>query len=242
MFEDTLIASKKQQRNKNLALVFPIALVIHVVAFSGYVIAQMWSVADVPEPPIQVSFYQAPPPPPPPPAPPKPAAPMPKPPVQQPQSAPVVQPVVIPDKPPAPSTGHENEGVSGGVEGGVEGGVAGGIPGGVPGGVVGGVEGGVVDEPPIRIGGEVVAPVLRTKIQPTYPEIARKARVQGTVIVEAIIDKQGNVTDARVLRGLPMGVSDAAVAAIQKWKYTPATLNGRPVSVYLTVTVTFTLQ
>ncbi len=241
MFEDNLIASKRQKANKNLALVFPIAIIIHVVVLGGYVIAQMWSVADVPEPPIQVSFYQAPPPPPPPPAPPKPAAPMPKPPVQQPVVAPVVQPVVIPDKPPAPSTGKD-EGVAGGVEGGVEGGVAGGIPGGVPGGVVGGVEGGVVDEPPIRIGGEVVPPALRTKVQPVYAEIARKARVQGTVIVEAIIDKQGNVTDARILRGLPMGLSDAAVAAIQKWKYTPATLNGRPVSVYLTVTVTFTLQ
>jgi protein TonB len=128
------------------------------------------------------------------------------------------------------------------VEGGVEGGVAGGIPGGVPGGVVGGVPGGVVDEPPIRIGGEVVPPELVTRVQPVYPEIARKARVQGVVIVEAIIDKLGNVTDARVLRGLPMGVSEAATAAIQKWKYKPATLNGRPVSVYLTVTVTFTLQ
>ena len=120
--------------------------------------------------------------------------------------------------------------------------MAGGIPGGVPGGVVGGVPGGVVDEPPIRIGGEVVPPELITKVQPVYPEIARKARVQGVVIVEAIIDKQGNVTDARVLRGLPMGVSEAAAAAIQKWKYKPAMLNGRPVSVYLTVTVTFTLQ
>ena len=64
----------------------------------------------------------------------------------------------------------------------------------------------------------------------------------GMVIIEAIIDKQGNVTDARVLRGLPMGISEAAAAAIQRWKYKPAMLNGRPVSVYLTVTVTFTLQ
>jgi protein TonB len=241
MFEDNLIASKRQKANKNLALVLPLAVAVHVVVLGGYVLAQLWSVPDVAEPPIQVSFYQAPPPPPPPPPPPKPAAPMPKAPVQQ-APAPVVQPVVIPEKPPAPAPSDEGEGVAGGVEGGVEGGVAGGIPGGVPGGVVGGVEGGVVDEAPIRIGGEVVAPVLRTKVQPVYPEIARKARVQGTVIVEAIIDRQGNVTDARILRGLPMGVSEAAVAAIQKWKYTPATLNGRPVSVYLTVTVTFTLQ
>jgi protein TonB len=242
MFETTLIASKKQARNMNMVLVLPIALFIHIVVLTGFVVAQIWSVAEVPEPPMQVSFYQAPPPPPPPPAPPKPAAPQPKP-VVQPQTAPqqVVQPVAIPEKLPEKSSGA-GEGVSGGVEGGVEGGVSGGIPGGVPGGVVGGVEGGVVDEPPIRIGGEVVPPELQAKVQPVYPEIARKARIQGIVIVEAIIDKKGTVTDARILRGLPMGVSEAAIAAINKWKYKPATLNGRPVSVYLTVTVTFTLQ
>jgi protein TonB len=241
MFEDTLIASRRQKGNKLMLLVLPIALGIHIVVLGAYVTAQMWSVAEVPEPPIQVSFYQAPPPPPPPPPPPKPVAPQPKP-IAPPQVAPqpVVQPVAIPEKPAMPGSGIE--GVAGGVEGGVEGGVAGGIPGGVPGGVVGGVQGGVVDEAPIRIGGEVVPPELITKVQPVYPEIARKARVQGVVIVEAIIDKRGNVTDVRVLRGLPMGVSEAATAAIDKWKYKPAMLNGRPVSVYLTVTVTFTLQ
>jgi len=238
MFENSLIASRKQPRSKLMLLALPIALGIHVVVLAGYVTAQMWQVTAVPEPPIQVSFYQAPPPPPPPPAPPKPAAPQPKPVAQPTAPQPVVQPVAIPDKPAMPG---EGEGVDGGVEGGVEGGVAGGIPGGVPGGVVGGVAG-MEDEAPIRIGGEVVPPELINKVQPVYPEIARKARVQGVVIVEAIIDKQGNVTDSRILRGLPMGISEAAVAAIGRWKYKPATLNGRPVAVYLTVTVTFTLQ
>jgi periplasmic protein TonB len=240
MFENSLIASKRQERSKFMLLALPIALGIHVLALGGYVIAQIWAVPEIPEPPIQVSFYQAPPPPPPPPPPPKPAAPVPKPVIQQTAPQPVVQPVTIPDQPATPGSG--DEGVEGGVEGGIEGGVAGGIPGGVPGGVVGGVPGGIVDEPPIRIGGEVVPPELINKVQPVYPEIARKARVQGVVIVEAIIDKQGNVTESRVLRGLPMGVSEAAVAAIGRWKYKPAILNGRPVAVYLTVTVTFTLQ
>jgi protein TonB len=237
MFENSLIASKPQQQNKLMLLAFPLALGLHVVALGGYVVAQMWSVEEVAEPPIQVSFYQAPPPPPPPPPPPKPAAAVPKPIVQPVAPTQVVQPLIIPEK---SATGGV-EGVDGGVEGGVEGGVAGGVPGGVPGGVVGGVEG-MVDDAPIRIGGEVVPPELITKVQPVYPEIARKARVQGVVIVEAIIDKQGNVIEGRILRGLPMGVSEAAVAAIQRWKYRPAMLNGRPVSVYLTVTVTFTLQ
>jgi protein TonB len=227
MFEESLITSKRQEQSKFMLLALPIALGIHVFALGGYVIAQMWAVPDIPEPPIQVSFYQAPPPPPPPPPPPKAAAPVPKPVVQQAAPQPVVQPVAIPEKPAMPGDG---EGVDGGVEGGVEGGVAGGIPGGEPGGVVCG------------IGGEVVPPELINRVQPVYPEIARKARVQGVVIIEAIIDKQGYVTESRVLRGLPMGVSEAAVAAIGRWKYKPAMLNGRPVAVYLTVTVTFTLQ
>ena len=239
MFENSLIASRKQERSKLMLLVLPITLGIHVLALGGYVIAQMWAVPEIPEPPIQVSFYQAPPPPPPPPPPPRAAAPVPKPVVPQAAPQPVVQPVAIPEKPAMPG---EGDGGVEGVEGGVEGGVAGGIPGGVPGGVVGGVPGGVVDEPPIRIGGEVVPPELINRVQPVYPEIARKARVQGVVIIEAIIDKQGYVTESRVLRGLPMGVSEAAAAAIGRWKYKPAMLNGRPVAVYLTVTVTFTLQ
>jgi periplasmic protein TonB len=78
--------------------------------------------------------------------------------------------------------------------------------------------------------------------QPQYTEIARKARIQGVVIVQAIINKQGNVTDVKVLKGLPMGLDQAAVDAIRKWKFEPATLNGKPVDVYYNLTVNFTLQ
>ncbi|NLH11362.1 MAG: hypothetical protein GX464_08500, partial [Holophagae bacterium] len=114
MFEENLIASKKQKRNKNQLLTLPIAVIIHVAAIGGYLLAQVWQVSEVPEPPLQVSFYAAPPPPPPPPAPPKAAAAAPKAVVQQaPANAPVVQPVEIPDKiVPATSGG------GGGVEGG----------------------------------------------------------------------------------------------------------------------------
>ena len=59
MFENTLIASKKQQANTRLLMALPIALAIHVVVLAGYVVGQMWSVAEVPDPPIQVSFFQA---------------------------------------------------------------------------------------------------------------------------------------------------------------------------------------
>ena len=78
--------------------------------------------------------------------------------------------------------------------------------------------------------------------QPQYSEIARKARIQGVVIVQAIIDKQGNVTNVKVLKGLPMGLEEAAVDAIKQWKFKPAMLNGRPVTVYYNLTVNFKLQ
>jgi periplasmic protein TonB len=97
-------------------------------------------------------------------------------------------------------------------------------------------------EGPIHVGGDVKAPNKLSAPQPQYTEIARKARIQGVVIVQAIIDKQGNVTDVKVLKGLPMGLDQAAVDAIRKWKFEPATLNGKPVDVYYNLTVNFTLQ
>lgn len=95
---------------------------------------------------------------------------------------------------------------------------------------------------PIHVGGDVKAPIKISTPQPQYTEIARKARIQGVVIVQAIIDKDGNVTNVQVLKGLPMGLDQAAVEAIKRWKFEPATLNGKPVDVYYNLTVNFTLQ
>jgi TonB family protein len=97
-------------------------------------------------------------------------------------------------------------------------------------------------EGPIHVGGDVKAPVKISAPQPQYTEIARKARIQGVVIVQAIINKQGVVTDVKVLKGLPMGLDQAAVEAIGKWRFEAATLNGKPVDVYYNLTVNFTLQ
>jgi len=97
-------------------------------------------------------------------------------------------------------------------------------------------------EGPIMVGGDVLAPEKISSPPPQYTEIARKARIQGVVIVQAIIDKQGNVTNVKVLKGLPMGLEEAAVAAIKSWKFRPATLNGKPVTVYYNLTVNFKLQ
>lgn len=97
-------------------------------------------------------------------------------------------------------------------------------------------------EGPIHVGGDVAPPEKVTAPQPQYTEIARKARVQGVVIVQAIIDKEGNVTNVKVLKGLPMGLEEEAVKAIKRWKFKPATLNGKPVDVYYNLTVNFRLQ
>jgi TonB family protein len=92
---------------------------------------------------------------------------------------------------------------------------------------------------PYRVGEKVTRPEKISGAAPVYTEIARKARVVGIVIVEAIIDEQGNVTNAKVVKGLPMGLSESAVDAIQTWKFKPATFEGRPVKVYYTLTVNF---
>ncbi len=97
-------------------------------------------------------------------------------------------------------------------------------------------------EGPIHVGGDVKKPEKISAPQPQYTEIARKARIQGGVIVQAIINKQGEVTNVKVLKGLPMGLAEEAVKAIKSWKFKPATLNGKPVDVYYNLTVNFRLQ
>jgi protein TonB len=206
-----------------------------------------------------------PPPPPPPAAAPKPATVAPK--ISKPQ--PVIQetpkfvaPVEVPKEVPqdegvdagaiadaAPAAG----GVPGGEPGGVEGGVAGGVPGGVVGGVVGGALGGgevKKEEPPppppppdkpVRVGGQIKSPRKVRDTAPVYPEVAKQARVEGVVILEATISPQGRVENVRVLRGSPL-LDDAAANAVKSWVYTPTLLNGVPVPVVMTVTVSFKLS
>lgn len=98
------------------------------------------------------------------------------------------------------------------------------------------------DAPPYRVGGEVTRPEKISGSPPQYSVEARKARVQGVVILEAIIDEQGDVTNVNVLKGLPQGLDQAAVDAVKTWKFKPATLEGRPVKVYYTLTVNFTME
>ncbi|MFL6232656.1 MAG: energy transducer TonB [Thermoanaerobaculia bacterium] len=96
--------------------------------------------------------------------------------------------------------------------------------------------------PPYRVGGKVTRPEKISGAAPVYTELARRAQVTGTVILEAIIDEQGNVESAKVLKGLPMGLDKRAVEAVETWKLKPATLEGKPVKVYWVLTVNFQMQ
>jgi periplasmic protein TonB len=77
--------------------------------------------------------------------------------------------------------------------------------------------------------------------RPAYPDIARRARVEGTVILESVLDTSGNVTELRVVRSVPL-LDQAALDAVRQWKYTPTIYGGRPVSVLMTITIRFTLN
>lgn len=94
---------------------------------------------------------------------------------------------------------------------------------------------------PIRAASLPVAPVKIADAQPVYPDVARAARVEGTVVLECVIDTSGRVTNIRVLSSVPL-LDQAAIDAVRRWRYTPSVYHGRPVSVLMTVTVRFTLH
>jgi len=98
-----------------------------------------------------------------------------------------------------------------------------------------------VDTKPVRPGGDIRPPTKIKNVPPVYPQIARVNRVQGTVILEAVIGENGRVRDLRVLRSIPL-LDTAAMDAVRQWEFTPTLLNRQPVPVLMTVTVTFKLD
>jgi protein TonB len=265
-FFDTLLDTNKPSRRSRRRLTLPVSIGIHVVVLAAVLIVPMMSFGDLPEPAngaIRAFLVEAAPPPPPPPPPPAAAAPRPlTAPKVQPKpvaedvpkfTAPVETPKSLPEPEPASALAPASEpdgmpgGVEGGVKGGTEGGVVGGVLGGEPGGVVGGVIGGIPKaEPaapsgPVRVGGKIHPPAKLNNIAPVYPSVARQARVEGMVILEATIDPHGSVTDVKVLRGIPL-LDAAAIDAVKQWRYSPTLLNGVPVPIVMTVTVNFRLS
>ena len=94
---------------------------------------------------------------------------------------------------------------------------------------------------PVRVGSGIRPPQQVRRINPVYPQEAKDARVQGVVIIEAVIGADGRVTEARVLRSIPL-LDQAALDAVRQWEYAPTLLNGVSVPVVMTVTVQFTLS
>jgi protein TonB len=94
----------------------------------------------------------------------------------------------------------------------------------------------------LPIGGDVVAPVLVHRVDPAYPEWARRIRLEGLLILQAVIGTGGEVQELTVLKSAHPALDAAARDAVRQWRYRPATLNGRLVRVFLTVTVEFRLR
>lgn len=94
---------------------------------------------------------------------------------------------------------------------------------------------------PIRVSQLVQPPHKIVDARPVYPEIARIAHVEGTVVLEAIVDPTGRVGHLRVVRSIPL-LDAAALDAVRQWRYTPSVLNGQPVAVLMSVTVRFMLS
>ncbi|MBN1296893.1 energy transducer TonB [bacterium] len=97
-------------------------------------------------------------------------------------------------------------------------------------------------EGPLRVGGDVSSPKRIHYVAPEYPDIARRTRIQGIVILEAIINKQGDVVDVKVLKSLNSLCDQAAINAARQWKFEPGTQNDIPVDVVMTLTVQFQLR
>jgi periplasmic protein TonB len=132
-------------------------------------------------------------------------------------------------------------------------GVVGGVPGGVPGGQMGGVIGSIVGSTPVavpkvaapqrvRVSQGVTQGLVIHRVQPIYPQMAKIARVQGAVVLAAIIGKDGTIQNLHVLSTASPLLNQAALDAVKQWRYRPYILNGEPVEVDTQITVNFTLS
>jgi len=247
MLVEGLIESRRTKMDKRRVALLPVVIGIHIVVVAALVVSSVWQISYLQEAPINVALFAAPPPPPPAAAAKKAAQTQTQ--TQQTQTQSNVTPISIPDFAPQVLEASSDANASDtGVEGGVDWGGTG--EGGVPGGVPGGIPGGIPrppnpdDDKPVIVGGDVQAPVRQTDLIPIYTEPARKARIEGIVILQLTIDKQGRVTDVKVLRGLPMGLTEAAMDAARKQRFKPAyrSSTGRPVDCLYTITVQFRIN
>lgn len=236
LFRTVAVRPPSVQSRRSPILV--VSLAVHIVVLLVVLIGSAVAPGVLPTPREALAFYK---PiqmdiklPPPPPAP-KPLAPAaPSAPSVSLNAAPVVPPTAIAPESPFEALLSSSRDVVVGVSDGI-GGDVGVMPPAPPAPVT------PTPEPLRRLSSGITAPVKTVNVAPRYPEAARIAKVEGMVIIEAVIDASGIVTSARVLRGHPL-LDQAAVDAVSQWRFTPARLNNEVIPVVMTVTVNFTLR
>jgi len=241
MFEDSLIESGGKLKTKRAGwMVFSTALQVLIV---GILILIPLIYTDALPKQQLMTFLVAPPPPPPPPPPAQAVVKVVKPAQSELINGQLRTPTKIPQKIEMIKEEDAPPPMSGG-------GVMGGVPGGVPGGSMGGVIGGIVNATAalpkvavqrVRVSQGVSQGLLIRRVQPNYPPLARQARIQGQVVLQAEISKDGTIQNLQLISGHPM-LAPAAIEAVKQWRYKPYLLNGEPVAVETQVVVNFTLS
>src|SRR6202140_1687898 len=237
MFND-LIESSTEKKKSNTGWSVILSAIIQISGLSVLILIPLIFTQALPKAMLSTLLVAPPPPPPPPPLPVKTII---KPVARLIQSGKLVQPRAIPKEVAVFKEAELPPDVMSNTN---QGGVFGGIPGQ---GIIGGSGGPALPPPPklaaptrIKQGGKVTAASIITQTKPVYPALARQARIQGNVVLHAIIDKDGKVAQLEVVTGHPLLVQ-AALDAVKQWRYKPALLNGDPVEVDTTITVTFTM-
>jgi protein TonB len=241
MFEDSLIESGNKLKTKRLSTT--ILSFFGQFALIGVLILIPLIYTDALPKTQLMTFLVAPPPPPPPPPPPA-AAPVKVVKIQSEViNGQLRTPTKIPDK--VQMIKEEENPPDMGA------GVPGGVPGGIPGGAAGGVIGGIVNQTAaipkvatpqrVRVSTGVATGLLIKKVTPNYPPLAKQARIQGQVILQAEISKDGTIQNLQLISGHPM-LAPAAIEAVKQWRYKPYLLNGEPVAVETQVQVNFSLS
>lgn len=235
MFEDSLVESSGRIRT-NQKWTTPLSFLVQAVLVGILVLIPLILTEGLPTRMLMAAIV-APPPPPPPPPPPAPVQHVQR--VSEIVNGELRTPSKIPkkvemikeDEAPPPSTG-------------VVGGVVGGVPGGSAGGVLGGLISSTAPPPKVaapqklRVSSGVAEGLLINKVEPPYPQMAKIAHVQGDVVLQALISKNGTIENLRAVSGHPI-LLQAAMDAVKQWRYRPYMLNGEAVEVETTITVRF---
>jgi protein TonB len=236
MFDD-LLESTSEKKKDNKGWGFVLSGVVQALILGILILIPLIYTEALPKAMLSTLLI-APPPPPPPPPPPAPVKTIVKPVARLIQSGKLMQPRAIPKEVAVfkeaelPPDVINNAGNAGGVFGGIPG---------------QGMVAAVAPPPPkpaaptrVKQGGNVTAASILNQTRPLYPPLARQARIQGNVVLHAIIDKDGKVAQLEVISGHPLLVQ-SALDAVKQWRYKPTLLNGDPVEVDTTITVTFTM-